>query len=398
MTFGKSATIIIYGYMIKTEQRRWEESSGWSAPIGAKLDLAPQLVFVFGASSRVSLPKTYNDLKLLYPESHILLCSTAGEILGTTVTDNSLVATAVYFEKTSVKFSQVNISQAEKSYDAGVRLASNLEASDLVHAMVFSDGLRVNGTALVKGLTEHLPGNVSVTGGLVGDGSDFKHTYVGLDEAALEGKIVLIGFYGASLKVGYGSMGGWDPFGLERVITKSKNNVLYELDGKPALALYKEYLGELSSGLPSTGLLFPLNVRLPEDAEKKNEVVRTLLAVNEEEQSMTFAGDMPQGAFAKLMKANFERLVDGASGAAHLSSEIVGSKRAELAILISCIGRKLVLKERIEEETESVRSILGEQAVMTGFYSYGEICPTAPTEKQCRLHNQTMTITTFRED
>lgn len=383
--------------MLKAEQRRREES-GWSEPIGQKLDSAPQLVFVFGGSALVSDPKIFDELKTLYPTSHILLCSTAGEILNTTVTDNSLVATAVYFENTSLQFNETDITHPDQSYETGIKLASRLPSENLVHAMVFSDGLHVNGTALVKGLIEQLPTHVSVTGGLVGDGSDFKHTYVGLDNVAQEGKIVLAGFYGTSLKVGYGSMGGWDPFGPERVITKSKNNVLFELDGKPALALYKQYLGDLAEGLPSTGLLFPLNIRQPEDTEKKNEVVRTLLAVDEKEQSMTFAGDMPQGALAKLMKANFERLVNGASEAASLSFESLKNQKPQLALLISCVGRKLVLKERIEEETESVRSILGDQAVMTGFYSYGEICPTAPTEKQCRLHNQTMTITTFIEN
>lgn len=383
---------------MKVEQRRWEQSSGWSEPLDGKLEEEAQLVFVFGGSSLVSKLQIFKKLKQLYPSSHLLLCSTAGEILNTQVTDNSMVATAVYFSKTLVQFAQTEIAQAEDSYDAGKKLASQLPTQDLVHVMVFSDGLHINGTALVKGLTEILPGTVSVTGGLVGDGSDFKHTFVGLDGVAKEKNIVLIGFYSQSLAVGYGSMGGWDPFGPERIITKSKDNVLFELDGKPALALYKEYLGEKASGLPGTGLLFPLSLGLKSETGEQIEVVRTLLAVSEKDQSMTFAGDMPEGIYAKLMKANFERLVDGASGAASLTKHSLGTDKPELAILISCIGRKLVLKERIEEETEAVRSILGDQTAMIGFYSYGEICPTAPTEKQCVLHNQTMTITTFREE
>ena len=382
---------------MKVEQRRWEQSSGWSEPLTGRLEEIPQLVFVFGGSSLVSTPQTFEKLKQLYPGSHILLCSTAGEILNTTVTDNSMVAAAVYFGKTSLQFAQTEFSQVGDSYEMGKKLASQLPIQDLVHAMVFSDGLNINGTALVKGLTEILPSTVSVTGGLVGDGSDFKHTFVGLDGVGKEKNIVLIGFYGQSLKVCFGSMGGWDPFGPERIITKSKDNVLFELDGKPALELYKGYLGEKALGLPGTGLLFPLNIRLKDDIEKKNEMVRTLLAVDEKTQSMTFAGDMPQGAYAKLMKANFERLINGASDAASLTKDSLDTSQPELAILISCIGRKLVLKERIEEETEAVRSVLRDQAAIIGFYSYGEICPTAPTEKQCRLHNQTMTITTFRE-
>jgi hypothetical protein len=195
------------------------------------------------------------------------------------------------------------------------------------------------------------------------------------------------------LKVGYGSLGGWDPFGPERLITRSKGNVLYELDGQSALALYKTYLGEHAQGLPSTGLLFPLSIRT---REGQSGVVRTILGVNETDQSMTFAGDMPEGAYARLMKANFDRLIDGAHGAAQASYEVVGSMTPDLALLISCVGRKLVLKQRIEEEVESVREVLGETAALAGFYSYGEISPFTPSAK-CELHNQTMTITTFSE-
>jgi hypothetical protein len=111
---------------------------------------------------------------------------------------------------------------------------------------------------------------------------------------------------------------------------------------------------------------------------------------------MTFAGDMPEGATATLMKANFERLIDGATGAATMSRSSI-TDNPDLAILISCVGRKLVLKDRVEDEVIAVESVLGKQTAMTGFYSYGEICPQVPTEKQCALHNQTMTITTFKE-
>jgi hypothetical protein len=194
------------------------------------------------------------------------------------------------------------------------------------------------------------------------------------------------------LKVGFGSLGGWDPFGPERLVTRSKGNVLFELDGRPALSLYKQYLGEHSKGLPATGLLFPLSVRV-EPGETP--LVRTILAVDEQQQSMTFAGDVPEGAYARLSKANVDRLIDGAVGAARASCP-AGSVAPELAILISCVGRKLVLKQRVEDEVEGVRSILGEQAAMTGFYSYGEIAPFSLGERS-ELHNQTMTITTFAE-
>lgn len=383
---------------MQIEQKKWTNQTGWVNTSNTPLKSPPQLVLVFGGSTLVSDRKNFEQIKAFYPNSHIISCSTAGEIIDTVVSENSLVTTAIYFEKTTLQFGETNISDASVSLEAGKILASQIPHENLTHVMVFSDGLKVNGTALVKGLLDNLPNTISVTGGLVGDGTDFKHTFVGLDKTAEEGKIIVVGFYGQSLKVGYGSLGGWDPFGPARLITKSKDNVLYELDGKPALKLYKEYLGDQASGLPGTGLLFPLSLRVTIDNGRETDVVRTLLSVDEQDQSMTFAGDMPEGIYAKLMKANFERLVDGASGAANMSIESLGSNSPELAILISCIGRKLVLKERVEDETEAVRSIVGQDAVMTGFYSYGEICPTAPTEKQCQLHNQTMTITTFQEE
>ena len=183
--------------------------------------------------------------------------------------------------------------------------------------------------------------------------------------------IAALGFYGERLKVGYGSLGGWDSFGAERLITRSKGNVLYELDGHSALELYKKYLGENNAG-PAEALIFPLALR---SGEEGFGLVRTVMSISEEDQSMTFAGDMPEGGYARLMKANFDRLVDGAEGAARASYEMLGSIEPELAVLISCVGRKLVLKQRIEEEVESVREVLGNNTVLTGFYSYGEICP-----------------------
>jgi hypothetical protein len=320
-------------------------------------------------------------------------CSTAGEICGTTVCDDTLVTTAVEFENTDIQVAHVDIDDVGDCVRAGAQLASSLPHDQLVHVFVLSDGLKINGSELVQGMLSALPPGVAVTGGLSGDGARFERTYVCIDDIPREGIIAALGLYGSHLKVGYGSLGGWDPFGPERLITRSKGNVLYELDGQSALALYKTYLGEHAQGLPSTGLLFPLSIRT---REGQSGVVRTILGVNETDQSMTFAGDMPEGAYARLMKANFDRLIDGAHGAAQASYEVVGSMTPDLALLISCVGRKLVLKQRIEEEVESVREVLGETAALAGFYSYGEISPFTPSAK-CELHNQTMTITTFSE-
>jgi hypothetical protein len=375
------------------EQARWTNKKGWEPEPLGRLGGSAQLVLVFGSTSILREKESFDRIKKAYPCAHLLGCSTAGEIYRTTVSEDSLVVTAIRFDSTQLKGVRARITDVEESFQVGENLARTLAGNDLVHVFVLSDGLRVNGSDLVKGLISHLTPQVSVTGGLSGDGERFKETLVLWDDPPERDTIAALGLYGGHLRVGYGSLGGWDPFGPERLITRSKANVLYELDGKSALELYKKYLGEHAKELPAAGLLFPLSLRTKEG---ETGVVRTILGINEEEQSMTFAGDVPQGAYARLMKANFDRLIDGSIGAAKTSYEAIGSSCPDLAILISCVGRKLVLKQRIEEEVEGVREIMGAQTILTGFYSYGEISPFTPGAK-CELHNQTMTITTFSE-
>ncbi len=379
---------------MRIEQTRWTQTSGWQQTSdGEKLNGSAQLVLLFGATQALKNQEALGEVRSAHPRAHFLGCSTSGEIYGTQVTDDSIVATAIEFENTRIRGASIGIGEVESSLEAGERLARALDPEGLVHVFVLSDGLKVNGSELVAGLARNLPEQVSITGGLSGDGARFQETLVLWDSEPRPDTVAVLGFYGDRLKIGYGSLGGWDSFGPERLITRSKGNVLYELDGKSALELYKNYLGEHAAGLPATGLLFPLSLRI---GEGETPVVRTILGVNEEEQSMTFAGDLPEGAYTRFMKANFERLIDGAAGAAQTSVQPLGSGSPDLAVLISCVGRKLVLKQRIEEEVESVQDILGEDTVLTGFYSYGEISPFTPGAK-CELHNQTMTITTFSE-
>jgi len=377
---------------MQVEQTRWIQGKDWTPALPGKLGAKAQLVLLFGSPSCLKQTKWQDDIRRAYPNAHLLGCSTAGEIYGIEVTDETLVATAIAFEHTRLHGSSLKLSDVSDSYQAGEQLANSLPSESLVHVLVISDGQNVNGSELVAGLTQHLPPGVSLTGGLAGDGDRFQETLVLWDGPPESNTIAVIGLYGDRIKVGFGSLGGWDAFGPERLITRSVGNILYELDEQPALALYKKYLGEHARDLPASGLLFPLSLR----TGTGESVVRTILGVDEAEDSLTFAGDIPQGGHARLMKANFDRLIDGAVGAAQISYEAIGKTPPELALLISCVGRKLVLKQRIEEEVEGVQDVLGQETVLAGFYSYGEISPFNPTAK-CELHNQTMTITTLSE-
>lgn len=380
---------------MKVEQRHWTPDKGWGANTPGELIENADLVLVFGKRELLNESDLLAEIRAAYPKALLTGCSTAGEIHDTRVYDDAVVTTAVQFDHTKIAGAVTQVANAGDSAKAGKYLALAIPHEDLAHVFVLSDGLSVNGSELVDGLVEHLPKGVTVTGGLAGDGGNFEETCVIWDGKPEKNSLVLVGFYGDRLKIGYGSKGGWDTFGADRLITRSHENVLYELDGQSALELYKKYLGDHAEGLPATGLLFPLSIHNG-NGNGEAGVVRTILAVDENDQSLTFAGDIPQGSYARLMKANINRLIDGAMGAAQRSCETAGELSAELAILISCVGRKMVLKQRVEEEVEGVREILGTTATLAGFYSYGEISPFISNAK-CELHNQTMTVTTFSE-
>ncbi|HUG24456.1 FIST signal transduction protein [Piscinibacter sp.] len=367
--------------------------TAWDSPLPAEMDGPQTLVLAFAASEFSANPAPFSQLAAAFPKSVLVGCSTSGEIAGTQVHDASVSVAVVRFDHTRLRRAFTRVDGAADSFDAGVRLAAQLGGEDLRAVFVLSDGLCVNGTPLVDGLTRHLPAAVSITGGLAGDGSRFAHTWV-LDRDQPEANcICAVGFYGERLRVGHGCDGGWSDFGPERRITRSEGNVLYELDGEPALDLYKTYLGERAEGLPGTALLFPLSVR--RDAASQR-VVRTILGIDEARQALTFAGDVPQGSIARLMRANTDKLICSAALAARQAVQSLPETDDALIISVSCIGRRLILGERTEEEIETVLEGAPLRAAHVGFYSYGEISPSVPGGAS-ELHNQTMTVTVFSE-
>lgn len=369
----------------------WTAGTGWS-PALPPGDANVQLVLLFGGGARLRNEEAMAALVAAFPQGHIAGCSTAGEVAATSVHDDTLVATAVRFEHCSVDSVDVALAPGDNGAKAAGRVARALVRPGLRHVLALCDGLAVNGSAFAHALRAALPPDVCATGGLAADGDRFSETLVCHGGQVGPARVVAVGLYGEALRVGYGSLGGWDSFGPMRQVTRSRGNVLFELDGQSALGLYRTYLGEHAAGLPGSALMFPL---LLDDPGGGPGLVRTVLGLDEAAGSLTFAGDVPQGAQARLMKANVDRLIDGAHGAAGASLQRLDGASGGLALLVSCVGRRLVLKQRVEEELEAVREVLP-QATLTGFYSYGELCPQG-NAGSCELHNQTMTITTLAE-
>jgi len=371
----------------------YTETQGWNKPLDSTLDSPNTLLIVFSSSRHsVTLRNELEKLGSMYPQSIIMGCSSAGEIFDEDLLDDSITLAVIRFDNTRLKLAQTTIENPEQSSEAGKIIANELLEDGLSAMFTLTDGLLVNGSDYISGLNRILDENIVITGGMAADGDRFEETWLICGNKISPGMVAAVGFYGERFHIAHGSRGGWDLLGHEREVTRAENNVLYSLDSQPALDVYKKYLGERAAGLPATGLLFPLAIS---NHESDKATVRTILGINEEKKSITFAGNIPEGSYVKLMRANFDRLIDGAAGAAEnlVTEDYDGS--AAVCIAISCVGRRLVLGPRIEEELEAVREVIPDNSQLLGYYSYGEISPLG--SGRCDLHNQTMTLTLFWE-
>lgn len=352
-----------------------------------------QLVLVFGQRTLLEKTLPYQGLQSSFPNAQIVICSSSGQISNNCNVESDIVATAISFDKSVIKATEIDIISNNNIVDLGEKIKHDLLTPDLKSILILSEGSYVNGTELINELISQTNGIVPIFGGLAGDEYSFKKTIVGLNADATSGKIVAVGFYGNHIHFGYGSEGGWGDFGPEREVTQSEKNVLYKIGDRFALDLYKEYLGKYAEELPGSSLYFPLSMKENIDSAP---VVRTILSIDEEKKSMTFAGNIPEGSYVRMMKGNVDKLIDASSKAAQKTAN-GQSQKAHLALLVSCVGRRIVLGERVSEELEVVKEFFGDNTILCGFYSYGEISPTLKNVA-CELHNQTMTITTIFED
>lgn len=371
---------------------RYSRDGGWDPAPDSSLDSDSTLLLAFADSRDPAVLQALDTLPAQFPQSVLMGCSTAGEIAGDRVSDGSISLAVIRFDRTRLRVTSV-AGGSDESLFVGRDLAARLDAPDLRALLVLSEGLKVNGSLLVEGVSSLLGDRVVVTGGLAGDATHFESTWVWTREGRQSQHVVAVGFYGDAVRITHGSRGGWEVLSDELEVTHAIGNVLYELNDRPALDVYKEYLGEHAAGLPATGLLYPLAI--PNDSATEGATVRTILSVDEQEKSITFAGDMPDYGPVNLMRSSFDGLIAGAAGASRDAMGAAG-EQALVSVAISCVGRRLVLDKRTDDELSATQAVLPPGSVQIGFYSYGEISPLA--NGACNLHNQTMTLTLICED
>ncbi|MES2823341.1 MAG: FIST N-terminal domain-containing protein [Pseudomonadota bacterium] len=380
---------------MKTLQIRLKATVDIETQLTPLAALEPDLILVFGGLSFFESPNLADKLTALAPRAALVGCSTAGEIAVDRVYDNSCVVTAINFNKARAQAVTTIINGMTDSFGAGERLGKALPGADLKGVFILGTGVAINGSALVEGLQTNIPKGVAISGGLAADAGAFQQTWTIGPQGTSDKHIVAVGLYGEHIQLSHGTFAGWEPFGPARKVTRCEQNVLYELDGQRALDVYKRYLGDYAKDLPGSGLLFPFEM-LGSEREKSG-IFRTILGIDETAGSLTLAGDIDPNGYLKLMHSSTDKLIEGAETAAKTAlGKHPTHKDSALAILVSCIGRKLVMGDRVDDEVEAVANILGANTCVTGYYSNGEIGGTE-FHGECRLHNQTMTITWISE-
>jgi hypothetical protein len=337
--------------------------------------LSPHLLLAFGTPDAFEQSAVHCALRGDFPDAELVGCSTAGDISSEGVTDGSVTVTAIQFRDPALAVAATTRANSRDSRAAGQRLGTQLASHHPHTIIVFGQGVAINGSALIAGIADVVGPDVAISGGLAGDAGAFRRTLV-------------------MTTGGVSDDAGWHSFGPERLVTHADGNLLHAIDGEPALDLYKRYLGDYAARLPSSGLLFPF--ALLGDEYGSVGLIRTILGVNEETRSLVMAGDIQTDARVRLMHARADQLIDGAETAAEQAFDDAPVDGDALSLMVSCVGRRLVLGERADEEIEAVSHVMGGKDAVAGFYSYGEIAP-AERGNVCLLHNQTMTISRWVE-
>lgn len=361
----------------------------WSESFDTTMDSQSTLVLVFFESSS-DIRNQLQIIKATFPKSKIIGTSTSGEIQNAELIDHSIVCMIIQFHKTRLKISSTPISY-ESSAQAGKLIGDNLAAPDLKNVLLLTESLDIDAADLVKSLDETLKEHqveVPIAGGLAGGRQNSAKTFVIDDTTIRNNQAVALGLYGDDIQIFSGIGTGWAPFGPIRLVTKARRKTVYEIDGLPALKLYKDYIKEDAHNLPYSGIFFPLGI-------ENETIVRSVAQINEAKNALILAHKIPENTRVQLMHSNVMKLIDGAAGALNGCTLDFSGNLSTAALIVSCVGRRLIMGQKTEDEIDIIKARLPKHTEICGFYSYGEFSPTA--SKQNKLHNQTMTIIIFQE-
>ncbi len=317
-------------------------------------------------------------------------CTTAGEISTGGFGTDSAVLAGVFTDQIDFHVASVE-GLGEDPLGAGRRVARELPR-EVSYVQIFSDGLTGNGCAILRGIASVLGEDVPIAGGTAGDGGRFEQTWQYHGPRVLTDAVVAIGFSG-DFKVGTGVRSGWSPVGTVKIVTRAHENVVYELNGEPALDVFKRFLGKHADKLPAVGVEYPLGIvsRPGVPGEEEYHLIRATMSVGREDGSISFAGEIPEGAAVRLTCGDNDSILKATEEAVRLALTDLGDTSPRMVFFYSCMARSIVLGRRTKEETEVLHRTLGKRLPVIGFYTYGEFCRLRAGGPSL-FHNETATV------
>jgi hypothetical protein len=379
----RAATVRTYRQFSQATGREMGEA------LNKRLGQAPDACWLFSAPLQ-GLGDLIRGICESAGTDRLIGCTTSGEISSEGQSINSAVLGGIV--SGSIEFEFVRVQGLRKDSEAaGRKLVASLSTTPR-YLQIFSDGLTGNGCALLKGITDSFGINVPVAGGAAGDNGDFRKT-LQFDRGRIYSDAVCgIAFYG-DFQLGTAVRSGWMPIGLSKQVTKAHGKVVYELNGEPALNVFERFLGQHAEKLPAIGVEYPLGFMKPASGVQQDHqyILRATMSVDRKERSITFAGEIPEGAMVNLTCGDKDSVLAATDIAAREARSAIGDATPEIIFCYSCMARRIVLGSRIGEEIDRIRMQFGPQVPILGFYSYGEYCPIGAAACN-NLHNETITL------
>ena len=323
------------------------------------------------------LKQLFNDILSIIPQAKIIGTTTDGEILNNLVTTDKIVISVTSFEKATL-----NVAIQENnndSFSCGEELAKKLVKEDTKVLFLFSDGLHTNGETFLNGVKK-ISKDITLAGGMAGDTGHFEATYIFCNDGVISNGAVGISVNTDSLYIKTSYSFNWQEIGKILTVTKAKDNRVYEIDGKSAVDIYAQYLGDdIAGSLPAVGIEFPLIIS--RDGVK---IARAVLGKGDDG-SLTFAGNLAVGDEVRFGYGNSDMILQESVK----TEDDFSSFSAETIFIYSCMARRRFLEEAISLELTPLANI----APTSGFFTYGEFFKA----KKCELLNQTMTVIAMSE-
>jgi len=327
-------------------------------------------------------------------------CSAEGVIAGGEADESNFAVAVMAISSDQLRFSHGMVTGLkEDPAQAGRAIAEAIQpkvSSDTLALFLFPDGITVNFDRLLAGLEGQLNLDrlLPLVGGTAGDNLVMERTYQYYNDQVVSDGVAWALLSGGA-QIAWAVNHACVPVGVEYKVTRCEGNVIYEIDGKPALEVLKDYLTEDEiEDWARAVLTFQFGFKVPGHMQDYDEyVIRGMLGGKDDATgSVTIPTEVSEGTGIWLTRRDYEKLVNGVERAAEEIKAQLGEDPARLVFQFDCAGRgKIFLREQQKLGLlETLRGQIGPDVPWLGFYTFGEI---APVGEHNHFHNYTVVFT-----